>query len=310
MNHRGLLALALAGALAAGCATPAERAMWTWEPESYAMVEHDAVADEALQFLRRKGVGTLYLYADAFGGRNLITGEGEPYRRLLRRVHAQGFRAYALLGSAYLQTEEYVLPEKRDAALLMLRRVLAYNAAAVPESRFDGISLDIEPHILPQWSSNRLELLRDFLEMSAALMKLKREAGQAALPLGAAVPFWLDGIPLEWRGVTKPASEHVLDTLDYIALMDYRDHADGPDGIIRHASTELAYAQSIGRKVVIGVEVSPNELAKVTFNRRSEAQFERELERVERAYAGNPAFAGFAIHHYRSYRTWLGAQDQ
>ncbi len=289
---------------ASAFAAPAERAIWTWEADSYALLESLAETDAAIAFLRAKRIRTIYLYADAFQGRNLIDCRPELYRQLIRRLHRRGFRVYALLGSAYLHTEEYILPGQRQDALAMFQRVLDYNAAAKPDERFDGVNLDIEPHILAQWSTQKLQLLGQFLDMGDALMALKRKSGQS-LQVGPAIPFWLDGIELQWRGRNQAVSEHVLDIYDYVALMDYRDHAEGRDGIISHALDELKSANSRQRKVVIGVEVTPNEIQKVSFNHLAESDLERELALAEKALRAQPAFAGFAIHHYRGYRKWL-----
>ena len=296
-----------AGLLLSSCgafAAPAERAIWTWEKESYAMVESSAAADDAIAFLRSKKIRTLYLYADAFEGRNLIETKPELYRQFIRRLHKHGLRAYALLGSAYLHTEEYILPEKRREALAMFRRVLAYNAAAGPDERFEGVNLDIEPHILARWDTQRDQLLLWFLDLGQALMELKNKSGQT-LSVGPAIPFWLDGIELDWNGRKKPVSDHTLDIYDYVALMDYRDHAGGGDGIISLALDELKYAGLCRKKVVIGVETTPNEIQKVSFNHLAGPDMERELKLTEKAMRGRPAFAGFAIHHFRGYRVWL-----
>lgn len=282
----------------------ADRAVWTWEKDSYALVEDTGTAEEAITFLRSKKANTLYLYADAYGGKNLIESSPDLYRGFIRRLHENGMRAYALLGSAYLHTEEYMLPGRQKRALAMLGRVLKYNAASAPEERFDGANLDIEPHILDQWDTERDKLLLAYLDMGRKLMALKRKSG-AELAVGPAIPFWLDGIELKWNGGKKPVSEHVQDTYDYVALMDYRDHAEGRDSIISLAAEELKYAAGKGRKVVIGVDTSPGELDKVSFNHLEEADLERELGLAEKAFAAEPAFAGFAIHHYRSYRNWL-----
>jgi hypothetical protein len=188
----------------------------------------------------------------------------------------------------------------------MLQRVLDYNAAAAPHERFDGISLDIEPHILDAWRTRKMALLADFLDMSAALMRQKNAAAPG-LPMGPAIPFWYDGIPIEWNGTRKPMNEHVQDLYDYVALMDYRDHAAGGDGIVSHARDELDYGARVGKPVVIGVEILPNAIRKVSFHHLREADMERELAETARAVAGAPAFGGFAIHHYAAYRRWLGA---
>lgn len=296
-----LLCMLLACALTARAA---ERALWTWESDSYALLQDPRAAADAIDFLRDKRIGIVYLYADAHAGRNLIVEDPDAYRRLIARLHRHDIRVYALLGSAQLHTEAYVLPAHRVEAGAMLQRVLDYNAAARPAQRFDGVNLDIEPHILDAWDQDRDALLLGFLDLGRALMALKSRSGQA-LPVGPAMPFWFDGIVLEWNGRSAPVSAHAQDLYDYVALMDYRDHAEGRDGILAHAGDEMDYADAHGKQVVIGVEVTPAEPAKVSFHHLREADLERELSLVEHAYASRPAFAGFAIHHYRGYRDWL-----
>jgi hypothetical protein len=301
-----LAALMASAAAAASAAEPAgPRAIWTWEGESYAMLDSEGEAAQGIAFLKAKSVGTIYLYADAWRGRNLIASQPGRYRRLVRRIHGAGLKVYALLGSGYLHTERYVLPRHRDEAVAMLKRVLDYNAQAAPEERFDGINLDIEPHILAEWSSRKMELLAGFVDLSDALMRVKAESGQT-LPMGPAIPFWLDGIQLEWQGKRKPVSQHVQDIYDYVALMDYRDHAEGGDGLVSHAMDELHYGEAIGRPVLIGIETLPNELRKVSFHHLGEADLERELAATSRSVGKMRAFGGYVIHHYAAYRRWLG----
>ncbi|MNM66010.1 hypothetical protein D3C81_774770 [compost metagenome] len=282
----------------------ASRAIWTWEAESYAMVQDPEVAAEAVTYLKSQRIDTVYLYADAFQGRNLIVDQPQLYRDFITRMHAKRMKVYALLGSAYLNTENYVLPSHRAQAEAMFRRVVEYNATAPENARFDGVNLDIEPHILDQWNDDTREgLLAGFLDMSDALMRIKREHG-ATLAVGPAIPFWLDGIELEWKGVRRPVSEHTIDLYDYVALMDYRDKAEGSDSILSHAASEIAYANRVDKKVVIGLEVSSNDINKVTFYEEGPKVFEQEVRKVERALRREPSFAGFAIHHYRAYRRW------
>jgi len=297
-----LLAFACLGARAEPAAP---RAIWTWEEDSYAMLEQPAAAGRAIDFLTSKSIDTVFLYADAFGGRNLIATQPQLYRRLVRRLHTSNMKAYALLGSGYLHTERYVLPRHRAEALAMLQRVLDYNKAAAPEERFDGINVDIEPHILAEWSTRKMDLLREFVALSDALMRAKRASGQA-LPLGPAIPFWLDGLTVDYQGSAKPASQHLQDLYDYVALMDYRDHALGADGIVSHAMDELAYADKLGKPVLIGVETLPNAIRKVSFEHLREADMERELGLAAKAVGGTKPFGGFVIHHYGQYRKWLG----
>jgi hypothetical protein len=304
MNRLHSVAVTLIMTVGTSAIAAAERAIWSWEQASSAMVQDRAVGEAAIAFLRSKRIRTIYLYSDIYQGRNLDDPQAARYRQFIRRVHRRGLRAYALLGSAYLHTEEYVLPEHREAALAMFQRVLAYNAASGPEERFDGVNLDIEPHLLDHWPEQKLHLLGQFLDLGQALMELKRDSGQS-LKVGPAIPFWYDGIALEWHGRIKAASEHVLDVYDYVALMDYRDHAEGADGIVSNGIDELQYAQQLHKKLVIGVDVAPNEIQKVSFDHLVEQDLERELALAEHAFRGYRAFAGFAIHDFDGYQKWL-----
>ena len=70
---------------------------------------------------------------------------------------------------------------------------------------------------------------------------------------------------MEWEGQRRPLSERVQDLYDYVAIMDYRNFAEGADSITSHAEDELAYGDRIGRPVMIGVETLKTTPAKVTF---------------------------------------------
>jgi len=297
-----LLALCLAGVGVQ--AQSAQRAVWMWEEDSWAMLKSPAQASDKIAFLKRQGIGTLYLYADAHADENLLLNRPQLYAGLIEQLHREGLQVHALLGSWPLHTERYILPENRSKALLMVQRVLEYNQQAAPQARFDGINLDIEPHVLDDWSSRREEYLRMFLSVSEAWMALKRRMNQT-LQIGPAIAFWLDGIRVQHAGQTKPASEHLQDIYDHVVLMDYRDHAHGPDGILSHAQDELAYGRRIGKPVWLGIETSPSDILKLSFDHLRPKQMEQELGLVRQALADEPAFAGFVIHHYGSYRRWL-----
>jgi hypothetical protein len=174
----------------------------------------------------------------------------------------------------------------------------------LPGQRFTGIHLDIEPHVLDDWSSRREEYIRMWLQVSEMWMAMKRQSGQRLI-VSPAIVFWLDGIPVEHAGVTKAASEHMQDVYDHVVLMDYRNRALGPDGILSHGQQEIAYGRRIGKPVWLGLEFSPNEMAKLTFDGQTIAHARRELRLVKQALAQESSFGGIVIHHYGTYLRWL-----
>ena len=302
-----LLLLACCALAAPAQAAPrAPRAVWIWEEDSFRLLDDDEFRNDTMAFLEQQRISTLYLYADEFRGRNVLAHEPERYRRLIAALHGRGFRVYALLGSAPLRTQEYVLPEKRAAAVRMFGEVLAFDSASEAAARFDGVNLDIEPYLLDDWSDLKPLRARQYLDLGAEFMRMKKAAG-ATLAVGPAMPFWFDGIDVEWNGATRPLSAHTQDLYDYVAIMDYRNFAEGRDGIIAHGRDEIDHANAAGRKVVIGVETLDTTPAKITFFGKSLADLDEQLALVECAFRADPSFAGFAIHHLAPYRALVAA---
>lgn len=288
-------------------AVPAGRAVWIWEEDSFRILDNEEFQNEIETFLVERNIRTLYLYADAFRDRNVIVNEAEKYQNYIAKMHRRGFRIYALLGSYYLHTEAYGLPENRDAAVRMFGNVLRYNDLSDTNSRFDGINIDIEPYLLRDWRAKKTLRATEFLELSAEFMRMKNEA-RSSIAVGPAMPFWYDGIEdFEWAGNTKRLSEHVQDIYDYVAIMDYRNFAAGRDSILSHAAAEIDYADRIGRRVVIGVETGRSEPRKVTFLGKGHVYMDEQLEIVDTSLSRHASFAGFVIHHLGTYRKLLEA---
>ncbi len=290
-------------AVTAPLAVAAPRAVWIWEEDAFRMLDKDEARQQVEIFLDQQHISTMYLYADEFRGRSILVKEPEKYRKLIAGAHARGFKVFALLGSADLRTHEYILPEKRPAAVRMFSRILEFNKNTPDSSsRFDGVNIDIEPYLLDDWSSARPLRAMQYLDLSVEFMRLKAAAGSSLL-VGPAMPFWYDGIQdVEWNGRRRRLSEHVQDIYDYVALMDYRNVAEGSDSIMSLAQEELDYADRIGKNVMVGVETLDTTPAKVTFYGKGEKYLETQLALAESAMKRHRSFGGFVVHHLKSYR--------
>lgn len=279
----------------------APRAVWVWEADTFRLLDQEERWNEAFTFLAKRNLTTVYLYGDEYQDRNIIRDEPEKYRRLIAALHGRGCKVYALLGSMYLKTQEYILPERRWVAMRMFENVLRYNAGSNAGERFDGVNIDIEPYLLDDWRANRTLRATQYLDLAAEFMRLKREA-RDTLAVGPAMPFWFDGIDdIVWRGKRQRLSDHVQDIYEYVAIMDYRNSAQGSDGIIALAADELAYADRTGKTVVVGVETGLTEPRKVTFYGMTLTAMEEQLKIAETEFSSHPSFSGFAIHHLGSY---------
>ena len=175
--------------------------------------------------------------------------------------------------------------------------LLAWVRAVRRAQLYGGLLLDIEPYVLREWDSEpgRTQLMRGYLRALEGAVR-----GARGLPVWAAIPFWFDHDGYRFNG--RSLLEHVLERVDGIVVMAYRDHADGSDGILRHTLNEVVAGAALGKRVVIGVQTDDDELDKLTFYEEGGGAMERELDAVVRALSGGPGFGGIAIHHFDSYR--------
>ncbi len=239
---------------------PIDFATWIWNTEE--LQARDAQRDSVLDFLTAEEVNTIYLQLPHQRATPPRKGEidfdRERMRALVSELTQRGFRTYALDGYAY-----YALPEFHDGVLSTVQNVIDYNAVVEAEAQFAGVRYDIEPYLMPGFHGpSQQRMLTGLLSL---LEKISSRAHEAELALGADIPFWYDArseytgrpVSVNWNGVDKPVSEHIIDIVDDVAVMDYRTTAYGADGTIRHAAGEIEYSNEVGKPLYIALETHP-----------------------------------------------------
>lgn len=269
------------------------RAMWVWDVKIPTSPETTL---GLIDFCKSKKIELLYLSAFNFNEKWTSS-----YKFFNALAHKNGIEVHALAGDPRWCIEKY-----HKQPIEWVRKVLIFNKQCRPEERFDGIHSDAEPYVLGSvWEQNRQILLRWYLDLNQKIADMLDIEG-AEVVFGADIPFWYDddaSMQVEWHGTVKPPSFHMLDTVNEITIMDYRNFADGPNGSIALARFEIDYAGRMGKKVYIGQETKTDVYPEyISFGGLSEETMEKEIRRLIDAYIGHPGFAGIAIHHYRSYR--------
>lgn len=240
------------------------RCLWVWNTARI-IQQPNEIAD-LIQFARHQRIESLWLQlpykmtshkpARSASCEILLP---DRLRRFLKLAHRAGLSVHALDGAP-----EFVVPHYHHVPLAVIDAVIAFNLESqATEATFDGVHFDNEPYLLPQWISptHRTDLLQAYLTLNA---ECQRKASRANLVYGVDIPFWWDkpaadggdsvGLVL-FSGITQPVSYHCIDMLDVVGVMDYRNTADGADGIIAHGRSLLEYAEHNGGcDVYIGVE--------------------------------------------------------
>lgn len=301
-NKAILLFLVVCMTLVSGGTIPAQaqqrqaKAIWAWD--FYEAAANSNKITALLKFLKEQDINLLFI-----GTSKTLPDQPATYEELITRAHAEGIRVFALVGRA-----EWALEAQHREAVAELRQVLSFNASH-PDSAFDGIQYDIEPHTLPEYKTKRGSVNYQYIQV------LRRIAGEIKasgdpLEFNAAIPWWLasgeNPVIVETGGQRKPLSYFVLDIVDTVSLMAYRDTADRQ---IRASLAEADYAAKLGKKIYIGAETSPPNGStipnEITYYNKGTTYMNNQIEEITAYYAKHKGFGGIAIHQYPAFKKML-----
>ncbi|TXT35472.1 MAG: Uncharacterized protein FD138_1338 [Planctomycetota bacterium] len=252
----------------------APRTMWLWKLSEF--LDNDIARENLFDLCATEGIEQLWVQV-SYKTDPLSTSASQPngkaapahvelrhedkLRTFLAAAHKTRLQVHALDGDP-----EYSVRAKHSIPLGVVEAIIAFNQASAPDQRFDGIHFDNEPHALLGWGdrTRRERMLKEFLDLHVECQRRVRT--QSGLSFGVDIPFWWHhpdpqtGRPVgevSFNGKKKPASWHCVDLLDNVGIMNYRDNADGADGMVVHGQDILRYAdEAKGARVFMGVETS------------------------------------------------------
>lgn len=248
--------------------------------------------EEILDFVREQGIDLLYIRIDM----NLPM---SYYREFNREAKAMGIELHAMGGHPV-----WALTESREKIFRLVNWVRSFNEQAAENERFEGIHLDIEPYVLPIWSVDKEEVLRQWMgNIQAFVQKLEESPRlQSSVDLAA----WLDNAATPGQP-DLPFSHWMISQLDHTTLMAFRDRAEGSNGILGLVDSEIKYAESVGKKLIVAVEMKESREGNfVSFFEEGKTAMNIQLDLVRGALKVYTAFKGIAVH---AYDYWKGAKE-
>ncbi|MGH3362342.1 MAG: hypothetical protein ACRDOM_07765 [Nocardioides sp.] len=169
---------------------------------------------------------------------------------------------------------------------------LAWQDAALATGFFDGTHLDVEPWVQPGWANKakRTRLISRYVDL------LDRLTRASDLPVEADIPFWFG----EHTHARQPLDVAVMQRVDAVTVMTYRNTVTGPDSITALGRRALDVGRQVGRPVRLAVETNylgEDPVArKQTFFGQSRTRLTSALSEVDSIEAGEPAYRGVAVH--------------
>ena len=274
------------------------RAMWEWN--SIEPILKEEKRKELLDFCEKYKINELFmqLHYTFSGGASDVKCDlsyKDQVRSFLREAFKRNIKVHALDGAPTL-----VLRSNHAKVLAQVQAILDFNAQGKPDERYYGIHLDNEPYLLVGYNGPfKKDILVQYLEENKKCMDLIRASG-CNLVFGVDIPFWFlekdGGEDVEFGGADKPVGGHIIDITDNVGVMDYRNFAQGDDGIIAHGKDEVEYATKAGKKVYIGVETFKPEPERAIFIYGHPGyEFEKRLGSVGGGFAKEYMHNGFRI---------------
>jgi hypothetical protein len=254
----------------------------------YSDVVMDAAARQAfLSFAQSRHIQRVYLQSA-----NYMVSSRVALGDFIAEAKGHGISVTLLFGRA-----NWSLVANRAAALQCVTQsqTLLTELKAAGKPLPDGIQFDVEPYILPEWTSDLQGTANQYLDLLDALRN--QLGGQ--LTLTVATAFWLDNQPVTRAGQTRPMSEWILDAVDGIVMMDYRDRAPA---ILSGAASELTYASAHGKAVTLALDVQSGSDGTITFYEEGEAFMYQEMATVEAAAKSQASYRGIGVFNYED---WL-----
>ena len=128
-----------------------------------------------------------------------------------------------------------------------------YNKNSTESEQFSGVHLDVEPYLNNGWSLHQAQTIESYQTL---IMKASEKASQLQLTLEVDMPFWFDEVQYNNEFGKGLLADWVIDHVDSVTIMAYRDAAKDIISIVEH---EIAYASTVNKSIVIGVETGASE---------------------------------------------------
>ncbi|WP_422406979.1 MULTISPECIES: phage tail spike protein [Gammaproteobacteria] len=272
------------------------KAIWFWQATRII-----AEADHILRIMSKAFITEIYIPYNPTSVANSY------YQYFISKAHSLGMEVHALQGD-----KSWALSANRQNAMNVINNILAYNNSSKAEEKFDAIHFDVEPYLMPEWTSTKPEIIKQWIDNSDAWIEAVHNGG---LKMGGSFAFWIDNpdsvgqfMPPEYAG--KGLHEVFIEKYDYYATMSYRDVATGSPSIVSFSKTEVDYATTIqNKKVIVGIETTKQAEENISFYKKGYYATEQAIFDVDRYYKDFTGYRGMGIHAFSQIDEWIKEFD-
>jgi hypothetical protein len=258
------------------------RATWLWETKN---IEHNGA--DVIAFLKEEQIARVYLQINPHI-------KAESYHTFIKAAHLAGIDVHALDGAPHW------VQESGQAEIQASMQWLAdYQAGAQPDEKFQGIHLDVEPYLLPEWKNKKDQIIKNYQVIMNTWLQF---AQNQKILIGVDIPFWYD----EERIGQMSLFDWLYGAVDEITVMSYRNQVEGENGILAITSYEREMSKKVGKPLYMALETEPSQEGDHLFFE----SYPLLMQAVEHLQQHLMNHQGIAIHHYDRYRRLRNQADR
>ncbi|MBM7703518.1 amidase [Metabacillus iocasae] len=259
-----------------------EVATWIWDTT---LIQSEM--NDLLTFINDEKISTIYLqYSNEV--------KAEDYQQFISAMTDQDVIVYALDGSPTWGNDR---TEENE----FFTWLSSYQRAALPNERFQGVHIDVEPYLQDKWDVHQDEMIKQYQQV---VQRVAARSAEMDLRFGVDMPFWFDELIYENQFGQGILAKWILSTVDEATIMAYRNHAEGEGGIIELSENEVKWANERNKRIIIAVETVPLEESYTSFYSKEKEVLYQELRKVKQFYKQESSFSGIAVHHLSSWKEW------
>lgn len=259
-------------------------ATWIWNSE---IITKDT--QQILTFAKQNRINLIFLQINQ-------KQDFSEYRAFIEKASELGIQIHALDGDP-----AWADKQNKHKIAELVHWVQSYNAEASSVQKIRGIHLDVEPYNQPAWHTNDRQTIID--GWLAAINYFKDlTKGLKDVEIGADLPFWLDQIPISTSEGTIVMSHWMLEKLDYVTIMAYRDQALSHGGIVDVVKNEIETANRLNKKVIVGIETNPTDQSYTSFYKKELGYELKQVQLIDKSLGLYSSYEGVAVHDYEGWR--------
>ncbi|MFQ5786895.1 MAG: hypothetical protein ACE5H1_02860, partial [Thermodesulfobacteriota bacterium] len=184
--------------------------------------------------------------------------------------------------SALFGENLWIYPNHRGNLIRKVSYVLDYNFNSPNNARFDGLHLDIEPHVLEEWGSEKEKLSEMYIKTLSLVRELMTDSSTD-------IELEVD-VPSNYSQMDSFLNK-VVELVDTLIVMAY--HSKSPYSVIDSTKEEINLVNKENKGVIIGLNAS---------DFLDENELEELILKISEKLSNIDFFQGFAIHEFNNYQ--------